>query len=352
MPMGRESGPGPTKTRQRRTLQSYPPSLVCVLGVLASIAVSLSSVPMASAVSGSSSARWSIPASPNVSSSFNELTAMSCVGPSFCVAVGNQTENGRSDPLSELWHGGSWSVVPSSEPSDQSAVYLAGVSCAAVSFCMAVGGGVNGAFLESWNGSAWAVVPSPAGQLSLSGVSCVSSTFCMAVGSTPLPDFAALAEEWDGSTWSIVPTPSSPAGVDQVSLNSVSCSSATLCASVGNEEVSEPVGFDALAVAQMWNGKAWSTGPASSPTTSTYLYGVSCPTATWCMAVGFSGASTLAERWNGTGWTVVPSENSGPSEQDNLLAVSCTGTSFCSAVGYQNSSRFKPSASPGTGSAG
>ena len=323
------------------TLRRGVIALVFTFVLAASLLISLSGAPVASAAPGSSYARWSIPASPNVSSSFNEFTAVSCVGPSFCVSVGNATGSGRSNSLIESWNGGSWSVVPSPDPADQSAVLLAGVSCSTVAFCVAVGGGADGTFIESWNGSTWSVVPSPPGEASLSSVSCVNATFCMAVGSTPSPAFASLAEEWNGSTWSVTSSPANPPGVDQVSLNSVSCSSTTFCASVGSEDLPEPVGFETMSMAETWNGKVWTFALTPSPTSSTYLYGVSCPVSSWCMAVGFSGNSTLTERWNGTGWSVLPSPNSGSGVQDNLLAVSCTGTAFCSAVGYQNSHAFE-----------
>jgi hypothetical protein len=299
---------------------------LCVLCVLVGNATP-------AAAAGSSVARWSIQESPNSADSFNNVNDISCVGPSFCVAVGQVAADEESSPLIELWNGSAWSIVPSPDVPGQSPDYLSGVSCTTTTFCMAVGGGEGASFAESWNGVTWATVPSPAGGLALSSVSCVDGSFCMAVGTSPSPVFGSLAEEWDGAAWALAPTPSSPAG-DEVSLTAVSCFSTTICESVGSVYVPEAVGSETRGLAESWNGQAWSFAPILSPSDSTYLYGLSCPRPTWCLAVGFSARTTLSELWNGTGWSVVPSANTGSGEQDNLLAVSCTGTTFCDAVGY------------------
>jgi hypothetical protein len=64
--------------------------------------------------------------------------------------------------------------------------------------------------------------------------------------------------------------------------------------------------------------------------------GVSCPSATFCLAVGShlapSGARrALAEKWNGTSWRVVAAP---PGRV--LDSVSCTGATFCMAEGVLN----------------
>ena len=51
------------------------------------------------------------------------------------------------------------------------------------------------------------------------------------------------------------------------------------------------------------------TSPNPPGTTKNAFYAVACPGATSCLAVGQSGANTLAERWNGKAWAIVPSAN-------------------------------------------
>ena len=84
---------------------------------------------------------------------------------------------------------------------------------------------------------------------------------------------------------------------------------------------------------------AWSKVPSpnTSTTTDNELYGDSCPTATFCVAVGFSGTDTLIETWTGTSWSITPSPNApSPSTEDELDGVSCSGPTFCVAVGYDD----------------
>lgn len=77
--------------------------------------------------------------------------------------------------------------------------------------------------------------------------------------------------------------------------------------------------------------------PPSSAALTSELYGVSCISASTCVAVGdyvtSNGASkTLVERWNGTAWAVQSSPN--PSSASYLNGVSCTSASACIAVGH------------------
>ncbi len=73
------------------------------------------------------------------------------------------------------------------------------------------------------------------------------------------------------------------------------------------------------------------------------LFGVSCPSATSCAAVGNDGVNpaaasgkTLVESWDGSAWSVVTSSNEGFS---GLSAVSCLPLGPCTAVGAHSSGR-------------
>ena len=76
----------------------------------------------------------------------------------------------------------------------------------------------------------------------------------------------------------------------------------------------------------------------TSPQIDSILYGVSCPSETFCAAVGRADTSTdtetLIEMWDGSSWSVVTS----PSPANNFLegGVSCTSPTFCVAVGDSN----------------
>ena len=86
------------------------------------------------------------------------------------------------------------------------------------------------------------------------------------------------------------------------------------------------------------DASAWSVVP--SPDTAeklNLLADVSCEPAGTCMAVGNSAnlhdqEQTLAELWNGTAWSIVPTKNVA-GDQSILNGVSCVSAQHCVAVG-------------------
>jgi hypothetical protein len=139
-------------------------------------------------------------------------------------------------------------------------------------------------------------------------------------------------------SWSVATSPS-PLGPPSGSLTSVSCPSKDACFAVGSYG---PDGTNPKTLAERWNGTRWSvmTSPNPIGATDSQLSGVSCPSTTSCFAVGsYATASTfnntLVEHWNGTAWSILASPNPIPSDQgDNILnAVSCPSTTSCFAVG-------------------
>jgi hypothetical protein len=242
-----------------------------------------------------------------------------------------------------------WTVVssPNAPVMDN---HLDGVSCAPDGTCTAVGfaeGQTKSKSLaESWNGTAWSIVPSPnrSAYNQLQGVSCLSASACTAVGdtygahSTP----KTLAESWNGTTWSIVPSPNPSPDHGTNYLFGVSCVSATDCAAVGYHYRDTPV----KTLAESWNGTTWSVVPSPNAPVhhllSSTLASVSCTSATACIAVGSYAAKTsppsgdLVESWDGTTWSVVPSPSEGTGGS-SLSSVSCTSATACMAVGtYSN----------------
>jgi hypothetical protein len=81
----------------------------------------------------------------------------------------------------------------------------------------------------------------------------------------------------------------------------VSCASATACTAVGDYNN----GTTGVTLAERWNGSTWSIQPTPNPAGApvSLLNGVSCASATACTAVGGynngTAGVTLAERWNG-----------------------------------------------------
>ncbi|HEV2361018.1 MAG TPA: hypothetical protein VGS21_04905 [Acidimicrobiales bacterium] len=250
---------------------------------------------------------------------------------------------------------GEWTYQPNLLPQDATAGgSIGGISCVSADFCMAVGGWMTQlagsataghALAELWNGHDWAVLatpaPEPALRVEMSSVSCPSVDWCVAVGSgDPSTGYHhhAVTEFWDGTSWSLGTTPNPGSlGTD---LAFVSCPNTTFCMAVGESYVSRG------AVALMWNGSVWTSVavPEPSPTSlgidrSNYLPGVSCVSASDCVAVGNythaknqSSNEALVMRWDGSSWRQLTTPAQPANSWRTLSAVSCTGA-VCWAAG-------------------
>jgi hypothetical protein len=144
--------------------------------------------------------------------------------------------------------------------------------------------------------------------------------------------FRTLVEAWNGTTWSVTPSPNR---VGSNILYGVSCTSPTFCVAVGDVRAGGSGSVSSLI--ETWNGTAWSVTPSPNRSGDNYLSGVSCTSPTFCVAVGrhfkhnpYFGV--LVETWDGTRWSVTANARVGPGF-DDLGGVSCTSPSFCVAVG-------------------
>jgi hypothetical protein len=147
------------------------------------------------------------------------------------------------------------------------------------------------------------------------------------------------------AAWTVPPTPNVP-GANDSSLNAVDCTSGNACLAVGNALF--PTGFRqpprSTTVAERWDGTSWQLVPTPNPPGSTYslLNGISCPGRNVCFAVGWSATASnspppapviqrpLIELWNGTSWSIQPSPDV---PNGRLRAISCSGLLACTAVG-------------------
>jgi hypothetical protein len=246
---------------------------------------------------------------------------------------------------------GTWTIQPTPNPAGGNA--LQGVSCSTATTCTAVGEacsaggadacmpGVTGSqatLAERWEGTGWATqaMPSVSGYNVLAGVACPTAADCVAVGfdyDINKQLLVTLAEWWNGSSWSAQHTPSR-SGANSY-LEAISCTSTTSCTAVGYSLDSAGV---ERTLAERWDGSSWSiqTTPNRSGMQNSVLRSVSCASASACTAVGRSdnggGASvTLAEAWNGSTWTLQTTTN--PNGNGELMSASCTAASSCFAAG-------------------
>jgi PKD repeat protein len=318
---------------------------------------------------------WTVPASAKaIGSGTEDIEVSAAIGPlepsqtyHFRVIAGNVAGATYGEEETFTSGGAEWGVQPLPQPAESSEEREAyGVSCASVSDCIAVGSHfaldlhASVTLAEAWDGQAWSAMatPNPPGlqegwknqrHATLSGVSCVSAGDCVAVGDYKGPSEVVepLAERWDGSKWTVQAT-KDPSGAQAANLFfGLSCPATTACTAVGTHV--EKAGSSTLA--ERWDGSEWSVQPTPELIASkeAQLYGVDCVTSSACTAVGTRyvseateqatehGYQPLGERWDGTSWSVLGvAPLPEPSEwwhESWLNAVSCAEANPCTAVG-------------------
>lgn len=279
---------------------------------------------------------WSIEPTPNATTGpFEILDGVACRG-SSCLAVGFEEDSGGRNSTIGAVRDPSWTVEPAPLPSGVTGTFLDAVSCFDNSgnTCIAVGTAYRPSFAYSGN----AQISGPGGtsniaalevaSADLQGVSCISGPFCVVIGTTP------GAHHWDGSTWSVRTIPS----LTSRDLYDVSCTSNSACTATGSFS-GTTIETESLAI--RWDGSNWTK--QSTPNPGDYqneLFGVSCATATFCMAVGRKRNGNegwgrpFAASWNGSAWTNLSTPLPAGVTEAVARAVSCTSASACTAVGW------------------
>lgn len=213
-----------------------------------------------------------------------------------------------------------------------------------------VGAGLLGVLGPSAPGAAasapsnWAVAPSPSpeGLMAnhLNAVSCPAAADCVAVGySSTALGTSALIETLGAGGWALATAPQVP-GSTSDELQGVSCVSATSCVAVGSYQVK---GGNKQALVETLVNGVWAVAPSPDQGTgNNQLDSVSCPQAGSCAAVGYyqgAGADgagarrALAEELSGSSWALMAAPNAG-SGANVLNGVSCPSAKICFAVGY------------------
>jgi hypothetical protein len=282
------------------------------------------------------------------------VMSVSCTSPSACIAVGSYVDGaGATRSLAEGWDGSTWSVQPVPEPAVAKASSLWDVSCAGATACVAVGKYVDSAgapltLIEEWDGASWSLLqsPNPAGarDVLLRGVSCSTAVACTAVGS--YTDSAGsdwpIVEARSSSAWVIQAAPLPADATNGGALVDASCSAATACTAMGVYMSNQT--FVAASFAARWDGSNWTVQSIASPVAgaTVFLFGITCPSPTDCITAGYyygpggsaNDSRTLVEAWDGTSWTVQPSENPPLAKSSGFADVSCATTTDCTAVGW------------------
>jgi phosphoesterase family protein len=143
-----------------------------------------------------------------------------------------------------------------------------------------------------------------------------------------------FAEHYNGSKWTVVRTPNT--GPNFNSFYGLAASQGRAWA-VGERLNGR---YQDRALVEVWNGKTWSLANIPQPgDVRDMLFAATAlsPSDVWVVGDQESGNGvfqTLAEHWNGSSWTVVPTPDPGPSG-DHLYAVDAVSPDDVWAAGQQ-----------------
>ncbi|MGV1047939.1 MAG: LamG-like jellyroll fold domain-containing protein [Solirubrobacterales bacterium] len=179
----------------------------------------------------------------------------------------------------------------------------------------------------------------------LNGVYCLSSTNCFAAGNTVVPQAGVpgpIIDRFDGTKWTTQELANVAGGYEGV-LYGVACPSASSCLAVGSYK-KEP-SFTEAPQAEIWNGTNWSAKalPVPAEAQLTKAVSISCPATNFCVAAGTMfdphtpGGPLFIDgylvKWDGSNWTQWTVPLPAGGLGAILTSVSCTSSTNCWAVG-------------------
>ena len=308
------------------------------------VAISCSSATRCLAVGGSSAqaspaamllsgASWSTVPPPADAGKF---TGVSCPTPSTCVVVDDATfsHNGTvENPAAFIRTDSAWlpQALPAIAGFSLPVYHLTAVSCAGALYCVAVGAAGSGPVIVTYSGAAWVLGRVPAGVGALDAVACAKPGYCTAVGSAAGNGLVPVVISESSGSWAVRPI---PAGL--YTLNGVSCPSVSDCTAVGGTFAGEGSPGQNTAITSGSGGWVNQTVPGDAG----YLENVSCSSASSCVAVGanIGGATVLSEEAGDWQNDLMPSSASSLTWGDSLDGTACPSSSYCLAVGPISSS--------------
>ena len=292
-------------------------------------------------------------------------TGISCASPTACLSVGvHETDTGSSQsvtPIAARLHAGTWKAVPVKMPKGAQLAIPTGVSCKAATFCLVTGFAVRDSvagsppafvpFALAWDGTTLTPIappPLPAHTIGeTGGVSCVAVSSCVAIGIAAADINAGTGTgtriiiwTWNGKTWARTTVPEADPGTETV-YTVLHCFSLTSCVMIGHSTDTAGSGGD-TPLAASWNGTAFTdlNAPLPAGVRAAAFNGLSCVSARSCAVAGsgYTGNSgtpspAFAEVWNGKTWTVTKWSGPKGDTQAELTGVSCTSAARCIAVG-------------------
>jgi hypothetical protein len=242
---------------------------------------------------------------------------------------------------------GTWEVQPA--PQVRAFEFLHAVAAASSTAVWAVGIADDAGdptfrpLIYRFDGTSWteASSPQPSGGGRLNGVSALAPDDAWVAGRTDTQPFRTLLEHWDGTTWRRVHSPSLGQKHSGSNLDAIDARSSDDVWAVGSHSAG---GNGDASLAERWDGKRWKVVPTPNEVTagSNYLKGVAAiaPDDVWAAGFWFSNAEfvgrPLVEHWDGEAWSLVEVPRMGI--DDNVLyAIAASSPADVWAVGvYQD----------------
>lgn len=321
-----------------RNLGACLATTVTALGVLVVTVPASGAAPFPSTGAAATPQRWTAQLAPP-SDPYGRFDDVSCSSAGFCMAVGRadvvgdlQHLSGRAAPLVETrtrsgWHRASTAGL---SPSIHE---LYKIACSSRRMCIAIPHRLHRGTMQPvrWTGSKWvtSTLPHPALDHPVN-VDCATASSCMVVGTH---GDLAWSWHWNGSHWASVPTPHK-----LVRFYGVSCPAARTCFAVGRRIAHH--GPKDRAVVSRWVGRGWSLHdlPNGAPGS---LADIDCLSASSCTAVGGNGSfdtssvtghgHVLVETLRRGAWRGLHPRMPWP-DGTRSTVVSCRTRMLCSAV--------------------
>jgi photosystem II stability/assembly factor-like uncharacterized protein len=309
--------------------QTLPENVPTLLGVSCSLTGNCAAVGDGGGgdilFSGDSGSTWSEAVGPDS----GPLTSVSCFQ-SECLTAGTELSSPPYDGSGAAYtssDGGAYwftPIMPSYTPP------LTSISCSSESDCVMAGFGSGTTSILSTvdTGSDWVVALLGSGPTGTGGISCLSSSFCAVTTANDMTGQPTV-NIYDNKTTSIWDFPST------TYLYGISCATTSFCVAVGQHTINVSPYHDAVIFVTTNSGTTWSQPSLSTSGQGANLITVSCPTSSGCIAAGEAPGSDGSEPLilvttdEGAAWT----PESGPSSLEDVNSVSCVSMQQCVGVG-------------------
>jgi hypothetical protein len=286
---------------------------------------------------------------------------VSCPSTTSCVALGYYTDtSGFEREMLLTWANGAWT-------STEQAPYMDNLSCVTAALCRAT----EGPYVDTWTDGVLTTTTPPAPAdigttypISLESISCVSASFCVADGAytDTAGDQQGLLETMSNGTWTAAkaPLPAGAAANPKTlfaaggQTNLLSCSSASFCVAAGDytDTSGRSDGVLETLSSGTWTATKAPLPANASASSSAAILGLSCPSASRCLATGIYTDSSgndgqgMLETWSGTSWSsaVLKMQNN-----DSPGPVACVSTSTCVVAGTEGTEVLTSSGGSWTG---